>query len=148
MVSTFMRGNLLDHMSHLGHEAFDLGKRPVGESDELFAQQHEATSEGFFQGERVAIEIGERLLSADDMQHIADVLASYSITIWAVRTSNPQTHRMVQEIGLAAEWLDKSTGESAAPTSKGAQTQWEVHLGREGSSTPLAKPVAEFQTLL
>jgi len=106
---------------------------------------HLAKAEGFFQGERVAIDIGERLLSADDMQHVADVLAGYNITIWAVRTSNPQTHQMVQEIGLAAEWLEKATGERPAPTSKGEHAQWEVHLGQKGASAPPVKPVVEFQ---
>jgi hypothetical protein len=46
-----MRGNLLDDVSHLGHEAFDLGNRPGGKSDELFAQHHDATAQRFFQGD-------------------------------------------------------------------------------------------------
>ncbi|MBI3959556.1 MAG: hypothetical protein HY328_12175 [Chloroflexi bacterium] len=106
---------------------------------------HLARAEGFFQGERVAVDIGERSLSADDLQQIADVLAGYNVTIWAVRTSNPHTHRMVQEIGLAAEWLDKPKEDRPPSANKGERAQWEVHLGRKGQPAPIAKPVAEFQ---
>ena len=78
--------------------------------------EHLAKAEGFFQGERISIEIGERELSGEDMQQIADVLAGYKITIWAVRTSNPVSHRMVQEIGLPAEWREKNNVTPAVPT--------------------------------
>jgi len=109
--------------------------------------EHLAKSEGFFQGERIAIEIGERSLSAEDMQQIADVLTGYKMTIWAVRTSNPETHRMVQEIGLAAEWMEKGNGALTVPTqTKSGRTQWEVHLGQKGQEAPSTKPVDEFQS--
>ncbi len=108
--------------------------------------EHLAKAEGFFQGERISIEIGERELSAEDMQQIADVLAGYKITIWTVRTSNPVSHRMVQEIGLTAEWLEKNNGTPAVPTQiKSGRTQWEVHLGQKGQLAPSEKPVDEFQ---
>lgn len=107
--------------------------------------EHLAKAEGFFQGERIAIEIGERGLSAEDMQQIADVLTSYKMTIWAVRTSNPETHRMVQEIGLAAEWMEKGNGALTVPTqTKSGRAQWEVHLGQKGQATPSPKPVDAF----
>lgn len=101
---------------------------------------HLAKAEGFFQGERVAIEIGQRALTADDMQLIADVLAGYNVTIWAVRTSNPETRRMVQEIGLTAEPLESP----AAGEGKGERARWEVRLGQKASPVPAVKPIEEF----
>lgn len=106
---------------------------------------HLAKAEGFFQGERVAIEIGARLLSADDMQQIADVLAGYNIAIWAVRTDNPETRQMVQDIGLAAEGMDGSQGEQGSASSKNERARWEVHLGQRNQTTPSVKPHSEFQ---
>lgn len=106
---------------------------------------HLSRAEGFFQGERVAIEIGSRLLSADDMQQIADVLAGYNIAIWAVRTSNPETRRMVQEIGLAAEGMDGSQDGQGSSSGKNERARWEVHLGQRNQTTPSVKPHSEFQ---
>ncbi len=106
---------------------------------------HLAKAEGFFQGERVAIEIGARLLSADDMQQIADVLAGYNIAIWAVRTSNPETRRMVQDIGLAAEGMDGSSDGQGSTSGKNERARWEVHLGQRNPTTPPVKPHSEFQ---
>lgn len=106
---------------------------------------HLAKAEGFFQGERVAIEIGARLLSADDMQQIADVLTGYNIAIWAVRTSNPETRRMVQDIGLSAEGMDGSSDTQAGASGKNERARWEVHLGQRNQAAPPAKPHSEFQ---
>ena len=116
---------------------------------------HLVKAEGFFQGERVAIEIGSRLLSADDMQQIADVLTGYNIAIWAVRTSNPETRRMAQEIGLSVEGADGNSGDgSSGDGSSGSggpgrikdeRARWEVHLGQRGQVAPSVKPQSEFQ---
>ena len=108
---------------------------------------HLAKAEGFFQGERVAIEIGARLLTADDMQQIADVLAGYNIAIWAVRTSNPDTRRMVQDIGLAAEGMEGEQEGRATPTGRNERARWEVHLGQRNQATPSIKPHSEFLPL-
>ena len=47
MDSRFTMGHLLDDVSHLGHEAFDLGDRPGGKCEELFAQRHDASAHAF-----------------------------------------------------------------------------------------------------
>ena len=44
-------GHLLDDVSHLGHESFDLGNRLGGKCEELFAQGHDASAQRFFQGD-------------------------------------------------------------------------------------------------
>lgn len=106
---------------------------------------HLTKAEGFFQGERIAIEIGSRLLSADDLQQIADVLASYNIAIWTVRTSNPETQRMVQEIGLAAEEREEAQDDQPESTKQDERARWEVRLGRKGQQTPSVRPMDEFQ---
>lgn len=109
---------------------------------------HLARAEGFFQGERVAIEIGSRLLTADDLQQIADVLASYNIAIWAVRTSNPETRRMVHEIGLTTDAQDSPPRSGSPASIPGEAARWEVHLGREGQippPPPATAPQDEFQ---
>lgn len=105
---------------------------------------HLTRAEGFFQGERVAIEIGARLLTADDLQQIADVLAGYNIAIWAVRTSNPETRRMVQEIGLAAEMPDSAT-RAQSQSQPEDRARWEVHLGQRGQGAPVPPPQDGFQ---
>src|ERR1043165_7537497 len=51
MDSRFMSGHLLDDVSHLSHETFDLGNCLGGKSEELFAQRHDATAKRFFQSD-------------------------------------------------------------------------------------------------
>ena len=61
-------GHLLDDVAPLGHEAFDLGNRPGGKSDELFAQRHDATAQRFFQGDFQAqvADAGDRQILVQD----------------------------------------------------------------------------------
>ena len=61
-------GHLLDDVSHLGHEAFDLGNRLGGKSEELFAQRHDASAQRFFQGDFQAqvADAGDRQILVQD----------------------------------------------------------------------------------
>ena len=61
-------GHLLNDVSHLNHEPFDLGKRLGGKSDKLFAQQHDASAQRFFQRDSQAqvADTGDRQILVQD----------------------------------------------------------------------------------
>ena len=61
-------GHLLDDVSHLDYEAFDLGNRLNGKCEELFAQRHDAVAQRFFQGDSQAqvADTGDRQILVQD----------------------------------------------------------------------------------
>jgi septum site-determining protein MinC len=71
-------------------------------------------AETFFRGGRVALEIGARKLSREELIEISDMLASYEIELWAVRASNKVTFHLAQEQGLATKWQTLSPEQLAA----------------------------------
>jgi septum site-determining protein MinC len=58
------------------------------------------TRASFFLGGRVALRVGERPLSVEQLQHIGSTLETIGVTLWAVEGAHPATCKAAQELGL------------------------------------------------
>ncbi len=54
----------------------------------------------FFLGGRVALRVGDRALSAEQLEAIGQKLEELGVTLWAVDSSHPATHAAAKELGL------------------------------------------------
>lgn len=77
----------------------------LGEGDwaELEASllAHVEEKANFFQGARVAIDVGNHILKAAELGHLRDRLSSKGISLWAVISNSPVTEQTAQVLGLA-----------------------------------------------
>jgi septum site-determining protein MinC len=55
----------------------------------------------FFQGARVALEVGNHILHAAEMGNLRDRLSEMGISLWAVLSNSPTTEQTAQMLGLA-----------------------------------------------
>jgi len=58
------------------------------------------TKASFFVGGRVALRVGDRSLSAEQLQTIGTQLETHGVTLWAVESEHPATCAAAQELGL------------------------------------------------
>lgn len=77
-----------------------LGEGPWEEVRAALFALLEAQS-AFFQGARVALDVGERALRAAELGKLRDELSERGITLWAVLSSAPRTQANAQALGLA-----------------------------------------------
>jgi septum site-determining protein MinC len=54
----------------------------------------------FFLGGRVALRVGDRALSADQLESIGARMEEIGVTLWAVESEHPTTHLAAEELGL------------------------------------------------
>jgi septum site-determining protein MinC len=66
--------------------------------DEMEARLRAKAS--FFRGGRVALRVGERPLSAEQLRPIGDLLETLGMSLWAIEGTHPTTHTAGQELGL------------------------------------------------
>lgn len=57
----------------------------------------------FFRGGRVALDVGERRLTREELQAAISLLSLHQVELWAVVGSDHVTHTAAQELGLAVE---------------------------------------------
>lgn len=55
----------------------------------------------FFQGARLALDVGNHILHAADMGNLRDRLSEMGISLWAVLSNSPTTEQTAQVLGLA-----------------------------------------------
>lgn len=55
----------------------------------------------FFQGARLAIDIGPQVLKVNDLVDLRDQLSERNVTLWAVVSESPTTEQTAQLLGLA-----------------------------------------------
>ncbi len=55
----------------------------------------------FFQGARVALDVGNHILHAAEMGNLRDRLSELGISLWAVLSNSPTTEQTAQVLGLA-----------------------------------------------
>jgi len=74
-----------------------------GEWSELQANliQHIRENAGFFQGAKVALEVGNHILHAAEMGSLRDQLSENGISLWAVLSNSPSTEKTAQMLGIA-----------------------------------------------
>jgi septum site-determining protein MinC len=59
-----------------------------------------STKASFFRGGRVALRVGERPLSSEQLRSIGNTLEGVGVSLWAVEGTHPTTHTAAQELGL------------------------------------------------
>lgn len=74
--------------------------------DEMEARLQAKAS--FFRGGRVALRVGERPLSAEQLQAIGKLLETLGMSLWVVEGAHPTTHAAAQELGLEARLPSQS----------------------------------------
>jgi len=77
-----------------------------------------ARSASFFRNGKVALELGARPLTEEELRHLYHLLAQHQLTLGLIRTSSPDTFQLALGLGLAAH-LEAVGGEiitSAQPT--------------------------------
>jgi septum site-determining protein MinC len=79
----------------------------------LFQQINER--EAFFQGARVAIEVGNQILHAAEMGALRDQLADKGVILWAVLSNSPTTEATAQMLGLATRLSEPKPDRSIRP---------------------------------
>lgn len=55
----------------------------------------------FFQGARLALDVGDRILHAAEMGALRDQLSERGVSLWAILGNSPTTERTAQVLGLA-----------------------------------------------
>jgi septum site-determining protein MinC len=78
-------------------------------SANLLTAIHERSD--FFRGARVALQIGERELSAIELGRLRDALSDEGVTLWAILTVSELTQRTAADLGLKTR-LEKTAREA------------------------------------
>ncbi len=55
----------------------------------------------FFQGARLALDVGSQVLKVNDMVQLRDLLSERKVSLWAVVSESPTTEKTAQLLGLA-----------------------------------------------
>ncbi len=86
-----------------------------GEWDEIHHAilKHIDEQTGFFQGARLALDLGNHVLKAAELGKLRDEISERGLTLWAVLSNSPTTERTAQTLGLATR-LTKSRPERGA----------------------------------
>lgn len=72
----------------------------------------------FFVGGRVALRVGDRLLSVEQLQAMGGALEEQGVTLWAVEGTHPQTCASARELGLETRLRASSAPRRAAPVER------------------------------
>lgn len=75
----------------------------------------------FFQGARVAVQLGERELGAAELGRLREHLSERRVQLWAVLCESPVTRAAAANLGLALELSATRPGEAAAASEPGAE---------------------------
>ena len=89
-----------------------------------FVAGHISKAQGFFRDERLALSVGDRKITAADLQLIHSALRGQNISVVALHTSNPSSYLLARDLGLEAVW----EGPSPPPLRN--------EMGLRGAETP------------
>jgi septum site-determining protein MinC len=62
-----------------------------------------ASKASFFVGGRVALRVGDRALSAEQLESIGSKIEAAGVTLWAVESEHPTTNTAAKEMGLETQ---------------------------------------------
>ncbi len=71
----------------------------------------------FFQGARVALDVGNHILHAAEMGNLRDRLSELGISLWAILSNSPTTEQTAQVLGLATRIFTPRPDRTIKPTS-------------------------------
>ncbi len=77
-----------------------LADAPWAELEAAFIS-HIDEKPAFFQGARVALDVGEQVLRVAEMSKLRDALSERGISLWAILSDSPTTETTAQNLGLA-----------------------------------------------
>jgi len=83
------------------------------------------TKASFFVGGRVALQVGDRALSVEQLQAIGVKLEELGVSLWAVDGEHPTTRAAVQELGLESNLHPSAYSPLGSPE----QDSWEEMIG-------------------
>ena len=121
----------------------------------LLAQIDERPS--FFQGARLAMDLGPQILKVNDLVDLRDQLSERNVTLWAVVSESPTTEQTAQLLGLATriskprpeehrQFADPITNDTALFVHKtlrsGTRIEFPGHVVVVGDVNPGAEIVA------
>jgi septum site-determining protein MinC len=74
----------------------------AGDYDALFDElnEHLKLQGAFFRGGRVALQVGDRQMQPEQLSSLSELLEQFEVTLRTVVTSNVETQRAVQSLGL------------------------------------------------
>lgn len=122
----------------------------------LLTQIDERSS--FFQGARLAIDVGVQALKVNDLVELRDRLSERNVSLWAVISESPMTEQTSQLLGLATriskprpeeqrQFIDTVTSDTALFITKtirsGTRIEYPGHVLIVGDVNPGAEIVAE-----
>ncbi len=117
----------------------------------------------FFQGARLALDVGAQVLKVNDLVDLRDQLSERSVSLWAVVSESPTTQQTAQLLGLATRIskprpqeyrgaLDAITDDTALFISKtlrsGTRIEFPGHVVVVGDVNPGAEIVAEGNVIV
>lgn len=77
-----------------------LGNAPLDDLRAALMEQIEAR-QLFFQGARVALDVGSQILHVNELSELRDTLSDRGVNLWAVVSESPTTEKTAQLLGLA-----------------------------------------------
>jgi septum site-determining protein MinC len=117
----------------------------------------------FFQGARLALDVGAQVLKVNDLVDLRDQLSERSVSLWAVVSESPTTEQTAQLLGLATRIskprpeeyrgaLDAITDETALFINKtlrsGTRVEFPGHVAVVGDVNPGAEIIAEGNVIV
>lgn len=71
----------------------------------------------FFQGARVALDVGNQILHAAELGNLRDQLSGMGISLWAILSNSPTTEQTAQVLGLATKIFTPRPDRTIKPAS-------------------------------
>jgi septum site-determining protein MinC len=94
------------------------------------------TRQSFFQGARMAIDVGGQIFHVNELSALRDTLSERGIILWAVVSESPTTEQTAQLLGLAtriSKPRPQEAARAAAEESDGQSAQWIGRTLRSGT---------------
>ncbi len=140
-----------------------LGKAEWEDLRAALMEQIEAR-QSFFQGARVALDVGGQIFRVNELSELRDTLSERGVNLWAVVSESPTTEKTAQLLGLATriskprpQEMTRSqaeeVGEGAAlwigrTLRSGTRVEFPGHIAVVGDVNPGAEVVAEGSILI
>ena len=117
----------------------------------------------FFQGARLAMDVGSQILKVNDLIDLRDHLSERNVSLWAVVSDSPTTEQTSQLLGLATriskprpeeqrQFIDTITDDTALFINKtirsGTRIEFPGHIVIVGDINPGAEIVAEGNVII
>ena len=103
--------------------------------------QHELEQKrDFLQGSRIAVEVGRRPMSGDDLLALQELFATHNLTLWAVIAEDGATRAAARDLGLATRLPGSATDLDGNALS--------ARPPEAGNGTSPARPVPAANALL